>query len=124
MYYTDSYNSNSGVQVWQVWAICFAVAALLIGFPIARLASSVVEVIEVEETYTKIQSENNRYMVNVEGETLVNRDRLIFGKYDSSDIQRELDEGQCYEVLIEGWRVPFLSWYRNIVEVRREVDCG
>ena len=96
----------------------------LIGIPVARYISKDTVQIEVEEKYTKIQENSNHYMVNTEHETLVNIDRFIFFKFNSSDVQRELQKGLCYEVVVEGWRVPFLSWYKNILTIEKEIPCS
>lgn len=42
-------------------------------------------------------------------------------KFDSSDVYGELEIGNSYEVRVVGWRIPLLSWYRNIIDVENEV---
>ena len=45
-----------------------------------------------------------------------NIDSKIFElKWNSSDIQAELQEGRTYRFETYGLRVPFFSWYENIV---------
>lgn len=46
-----------------------------------------------------------------------NEDNLLRGKFDSSNIQGELEIGSTYDIVVVGYRVPFLSMYQNIIEV-------
>lgn len=59
----------------------------------------------------------HKYLVFTEGEVFENTDALFFGKFNSSDFQNKLDAGNTYEVRVSGYRVPFLSMYRNIVTI-------
>jgi hypothetical protein len=61
--------------------------------------------------------------VDENGETLVfeNTDTFIRGKLDSSTVQGSLIEGNTYKVTVVGYRVPFFSWYENIISVE-ELD--
>jgi len=43
-------------------------------------------------------------------------------KYDSSNVQAQLQKGKTYDVDVYGWRIPYLSMYRNIVGVE-EVEA-
>ncbi|TVQ83321.1 MAG: DUF1523 family protein [Micavibrio sp.] len=50
-------------------------------------------------------------------EVFENTDALLQWKFNSSDIQAKLEVGGTYDAQVYGWRVPFLSMYRNIVDV-------
>lgn len=62
---------------------------------------------------------SHKYLVftNV-GETFENTDSWWHLKFGSSDIQGRLTVGETYNAKVYGWRVPFLSWYRNIIEIK------
>lgn len=47
--------------------------------------------------------------------TFENRDSWLFLKFNSEDVQGDLEVGRTYRVTTNGWRVPFLSMFRNIV---------
>lgn len=49
--------------------------------------------------------------------TLSNEDSLLRGKFDSGDVQGQLEEGKTYSITVVGPRVPFLSVFPNILEV-------
>lgn len=38
-------------------------------------------------------------------------------QFDASNRYVQLKEGNRYAITCTGWRVPFCSWYRNIVAV-------
>lgn len=58
-----------------------------------------------------------KYLVFAEGEVFENTDSLWFFKFDSSGVQLQLRNGEEYTVDVVGWRIPFLSMYRNIIRV-------
>ena len=50
-----------------------------------------------------------------------NTDCFIRWKFNSSNLQGQLKEGHTYKITVIGYRVPFLSWYQNIIKAE-EVD--
>jgi len=60
----------------------------------------------------------HRYMVYADRETFQNSDSLWYLKWNSADVHGRLMPGQTYTFKVYGWRVPFLSWFRNVVEVQ------
>lgn len=66
------------------------------------------------------KSTSSKYLIfgkDENGEVLVleNSDSLFRGKFNSSNVQGTLEEGKTYDVVVIGYRVPFLSWYENII---------
>lgn len=53
------------------------------------------------------------------GNSLVfeNTDCFIRGKWNSSNIQGQLKEGNTYKVTVVGYRVSFFSMYQNIIKI-------
>lgn len=47
-----------------------------------------------------------------------NTDCLFRGKWNSSNIQGKLKEGHAYNITVVGFRIPILSMYQNIIEVK------
>lgn len=56
-----------------------------------------------------------------EGEVFCVTDTWSFMRFDSSDRYGKLREGSHIKAKVAGWRVQFLSWYRNVVEIE-EID--
>lgn len=66
---------------------------------------------------------NDKYLVfatTSDGEDKVfeNTDSLLNFKWDSSDIQAKLKQGHKYNIEVYGFRIPFLSSYQNIIDVK------
>lgn len=46
-----------------------------------------------------------------------NTDCFIRFKFNSSNIQGQLKEGNTYRITVIGYRIQLLSWYQNIIKV-------
>lgn len=104
------------------WIIGVIVAILLFGYPIAYCTSA--ETIEVtisdKERITtgSGKSISSKFLVYSEDEVFENSDSWLFFKFASSDLQNDLKIDSTYKVKVAGWRVPFLSWYRNVLSIQ------
>ena len=82
-----------------------------------------ITVTDKERIYTGSgNSSSSKYLVfgdDDNGNSLVfeNTDCLIRGKWNSSNIQGQLKVGNTYKITVIGYRVPFLSWYQNIIKI-------
>lgn len=56
----------------------------------------------------------SKYLVFTDVETFENTDMMFIGKFNSSDIQGKLIVDSTYTATVYGWRVPFMSMYRNL----------
>lgn len=110
----------------KAWACCagLLVLLLLVGQPVLYHGSSesvTVTVTEKERIVTSSgESTSSKYLVFTDGEVFENTDAITFGKWNSSDVQGKLEKGKTYNVKVAGWRVPFMSMYRNIIKVYGE----
>lgn len=75
-------------------------------------------VIESKERISDRGGSESKYLIFTNEETFENTDSLLNGKFNSSDIYGQLKEGGSYECKVYGWRIPFMSSYRNIVECK------
>lgn len=78
-----------------------------------------------ESVTTTIHSKENvvdrsasKYLIFTKDEVFENADSYMVGKFNSSDFYNKLNAGDTKALRVCGWRVPFLSWYRNIIEVK------
>ncbi len=46
-----------------------------------------------------------------------NTDNMFRGKWNSSDFYNRLQVGKKYKFVVIGYRVPFLSMYKNIIKI-------
>lgn len=63
----------------------------------------------------------SKYLIYTDVEVLENTDTWYYIKYNSSDVYNDLKIGKCYDLKVYGMRIPFLSWYKNIVKIKAEV---
>lgn len=64
--------------------------------------------------------EKHKYLIYTTDEVFENTDSFLFLKWNSSDIQNKLIKDKTYTVKVAGWRIPFLSSYRNIISIKQE----
>jgi hypothetical protein len=81
---------------------------------------TVVFTVEKSERITNANDEGGKYLIFTKAETFENTDRLVLWKFNSSDLYGLLKVGKAYEAKVVGFRIPFLSWYRNIVSFREK----
>ncbi len=58
---------------------------------------------------------DSKYIVFTDKEVFENTDNLLKGKFNSSDIQGQLQRGQQYDLQVNGYRSQVMSHYRNII---------
>ena len=112
----SSNNSNGAVGVIGT----LIVLALLIAIPAIKAfgtKDTVTFTITEKERVTtgSGKSTSSKYLIFTDRETFENTDSIFLGKFDSSDVYGRLKVGQKYEATVVGWRIGFLSLYRNIV---------
>ena len=92
-----------------------------IAYSIAYLSTT--EIIEItikdKERITTGSGENisSKFIIYEQSEVFENTDAWLFFKFNSADVQNELTVGKTYKVKVVGWRIQFLSWYRNIISI-------
>ena len=106
-------------------SIHFAIIACIVLLVVSSIIASPFYVYgtadTVSITITGKERGNGRdssYLVYAEDETFECTDSLLRLKFNSSDVYGSLEVGKTYIASVYGWRVPMLSWYRNIVSVR------
>jgi hypothetical protein len=71
-----------------------------------------------------VTEDNSYYLIFTEDpndptriEVFTNQDIMIMGKFNSSDFQALMQEDKVCTFEVGGFRIPFLSSYRNIISV-------
>ena len=76
-------------------------------------------IFEVVKTERVQNSEGEgKYLIFTTGETFRNSDSLWHWKFNSSDVYGQMTPGR-YKAKVYGWRLQWLSWYRNIIKAER-----
>lgn len=58
----------------------------------------------------------DKYLLYTDQGVFQNTDSIWAWKFRSSDLQAELRDGGRYRCETQGWRIPFLSEYRNVLD--------
>lgn len=59
----------------------------------------------------------SKYMIFTENEVFENTDAPMLFKFNSSDLYNNLKIDSTYQVKVYGFRIPFISQYRNIIKI-------
>lgn len=120
MYYYKETETN------RYLVVLLSIVAIIFIFSILPLLNTTTynNVIVVDKSYS---GESDGYLVWVEDENgtqyeLQNEDILLKGKFNSSTIQGKLKEGEKYNIITVGWRIPLFSCYPNIIEYEKVSD--
>ncbi len=93
-----------------------AFAGLVLFKPVTHFTTmetvSGVVITEKERVATR---DGARFMVWTADETFENTDSWLSWKFNSADVYGKLPVGATCNLDVNGWRVPFLSWNRNIL---------
>lgn len=116
---------NNKVKKIKITLLRVLVIIAICGSFISLFGLSAYKVYGTKETVTitvtdkaiKRYDESDKYIIYTDDETFEISDELLLGRFDSSDDYGRLKVGETYTVTVVGWRVHFLSWYRNIIEI-------
>lgn len=113
MYYGRR-RSPSGAKIF------LAVSLMLVVLLGPAIGCNVYKETETTVTFTvddkeRVTGDTSKYLVFTKGEVLEVSDALAYLRFNSSDLYGRLTVGKTYRGRVVGWRVPFLSWYRNIL---------
>lgn len=110
-------STHSGCT-WQSLATVSFIAVPLIAYPVFHYVTQDHATFTVDKAERVVDGNSSRYLIFTENETFENTDSIAFFKFNSSDIYGRIDEGKTYKAKVSGTRVPFLSWYRSIIEIQ------
>lgn len=78
--------------------------------------TNIVATVKSKESINK--DKGHTYLIFTDKGVFENDDCLFRGKFNSSDVYASIEEGKTYKFTVIGWRVPFLSTYKNIIKVK------
>lgn len=112
---------------WKLYLVGVAFIATAVGVNYGYTAVTEEKVVTtVSRTDRECKTEGNqtncRYVVYTPEEVFENVDSWWYLKFNSSDFNNKLVPGKKYELTVYGLRVPFFSWYRNVVDYTEIVN--
>jgi hypothetical protein len=106
---------------WRVVLSCWLPCLLLLGGGVggcvAFRCSDREEVVTVRSKEVAGRGETPQFLIFTDQGVYESRDALVVGKFDSADVYAKCQPNHTHRVRVIGWRVPFLSWFPNVVEV-------
>lgn len=85
--------------------------------PVALVQSREPVTITVTDKERVTDSNGSKYLIFTEQGTFEVTDSLVATRWNSSDVYGEIEEGGTYTATRQGWRVPFMSLYPNLLDV-------
>ena len=79
------------------------------------------ETITVEEKWVKYHGEDAKYLVSsTNGQVFQITDTFWKWRWNSSNLYAQLEPDKEYAIVTQGWRFPFFSDYKNILEANKK----
>lgn len=100
-----------------------AIAAILLailGYISSPYWTYSVREVKVINTMVKPTGGESKYLIYTDDGVYENTDSWHYFKFDSSDIQAKVVNGQEYQVGAYGFRIPFMSKYPNVTFVEKK----
>lgn len=99
-----------------LYSIGVSIAAGFIIFSVNNsLTKSTEQNVCVKSKEITVQHKQGKYLVFTNKEVFEISDSYIYGRFDSSDVYNQIETNKCYDVELQGNRIPFFSMYRNII---------
>lgn len=78
-----------------------------------------VQAVTINEKGERCKSRDScKLMIYTDKGVFQNTDSLINWKWGSAEFYNDLKVGKTYDLKVSGYRVPFLSWFPNVVEYK------
>jgi hypothetical protein len=86
-------------------------------YNVAYVLMSGIETINIKEKWIKYHNNDAKYLVSsTNGQVFQITDTWVRWRFDSSDLYSYLQPGMNCIIKTQGWRFPFFSDYKNIIE--------
>ena len=83
------------------------------------------ETIIVQEKWVKYHGGDAKYLVSsIDGQVFEISDSLWYWRFDSSNVYAKVKPNVVYDIKTEGFRFPFFSDYKNIIELSEQIEKG
>lgn len=111
-------NKNSGGTIVFLWVFALILTIGLMTKGISRFNTEQVVATVSEKGERCASRDSCKYLIYTDKGVYQNTDALLYWKWDSADVYNNLKVGSTYSFKVAGFRVPFLSWYPNVVEYK------
>lgn len=110
------------VVAWTLALASLALGLTALGIAIHAYTSSTRQVTVTVQNEARVCSNDGngvscQYLIYTSGGTFKDTDSLIAGKFSSSDLYGQLQNGHTYTLEVRGYRIPWMSEYPNILRI-------
>jgi prepilin-type N-terminal cleavage/methylation domain-containing protein len=113
------------IELMIVLAVIIIVLTLCVGGCATALHNVPGQTFTVTGKENVKNGESGKYLIYTDKTTYEITDSWYHWRWDSSDVYGSIQVGKTYSATLQGYRVPFLSWYPNVIsptEVTKEVE--
>lgn len=103
------------IEALTVIAIISILLSLCIGGCASALHKEHGQVFTVTGKENVKSGDSGKYLVYTDKTTYEITDSWLCWRWDSSDVYGNIQVGKTYTATLQGYRVPFLSWYPNVI---------
>jgi len=119
----SSSRRGGNFKVFIIIAVVLFAVVLLIQTVFVKSTKEII-VVTVTDKDRIVETDNDdhtssKYLIFTDKETFECTDEIAVGKFNSSDFYGQIHKDSTYEFTVYGWRIPFLSSYRNIIEFKK-----
>lgn len=116
----DIKNKKGSIEIAGFIFVIIIVAFFLI-YNVAYALTSGDETITIKEKWVKYKNNDAKYLISSTNDQVFQiTDTWIRWRFDSSNLYAKLEVNQTCHIKTQGWRFPFFSDYKNILEA----DCN
>lgn len=98
---------------WSLIVVGFLAALILFGFNAWHSKTNQIFTVTGKEAVKS--GDSSKYLIFTNVTTYEVEDSWLFWRWDSSDVYGRLTVGSTYRATLQGYRIPFLSFYPNII---------
>jgi hypothetical protein len=112
------YQRKTPITVFFVGFVAIVLILSVIGFYQLGTVGSVIFKVTDKNIKTSSDGDGNvssKYLIFTDKGVFENTDAVFHAKWNSSDVYSQLSVGKSFKCKVYGFRVPLLSWYKNIV---------
>lgn len=107
---------DKGISLLGLLGLCIGLIILVFDFHFAFYKiTETTETLTVTDKYVKNGNDRSIYLIQTDKGVYEITDTWVYFRWDSSDLYGAIEVGETYECKVCGKRIPFLSWYKNII---------
>lgn len=96
---------------------CLFILCLIFSSAIIAYSTDKEVTVTITNKENIVSNNDSKYLIFTNNGVYQNSDTMWYWKWDSSDFYNQIEIGKEYTFRVYGFRIPFLSMYKNIIEI-------